>query len=165
MEGAMGGQMIDSIKEFADINRSKFLLKLPQEYASATLEPATVCCFLYSSPDGRLFSFTGLGPEIPRHVWLFDAPEDAINWLNKKLTWLREEIKSGPMALGDQETKPGEFYYGIDCPKTGKKIAVSPDPSRGERPFHHNISSIYCHWCDQLHFFEPTEVSTFQATD
>jgi hypothetical protein len=91
----MGGREVNCDIEGIDPFGSKFLLKLPQEYASAGHEYNTPSCFLYLSQDGRLFSFEGIGlQQVPRLVWLFDGPDDASEWLEQRLKWLKATIEA-----------------------------------------------------------------------
>ena len=60
----------------------------------------------------------------------------------------------------------GEFYFGAMCHQTGRRIAISPDASRGKQRYSQSGETIVsCHHCQKEHRFDNREYSLFSKSD
>jgi hypothetical protein len=57
----------------------------------------------------------------------------------------------------------GEFYFGAMCHQTGRRIAISPDASRGKQRYSQPGETIVsCHHCQKEHRFDNRDIFSFQ---
>ena len=62
-----------------------------------------------------------------------------------------------------RKTISGEFYYGAMCRETERRIAISPDPSRGkQRYFQSGETIVSCNHCQKEHRFDNRDIFSFQ---
>ena len=57
----------------------------------------------------------------------------------------------------------GEFYFGAMCHQTGRRIAISPDASRGKQRYSQSGETIVsCHHCRKTHRLDNRDIFSFQ---
>ena len=63
-----------------------------------------------------------------------------------------------------RKTISGEFYYGAMCRETERRIAISPDPSRGkQRYFQSGETIVSCNHCQKEHRIRQPRYILFSA--
>jgi hypothetical protein len=62
-----------------------------------------------------------------------------------------------------RQTISGEFYFGAMCHETKRRIAISPDASRGKQRYSQSGETIVsCHHCQKEHRFDNRDIFSFQ---
>jgi hypothetical protein len=62
-----------------------------------------------------------------------------------------------------RKTIPGEFYFGAMCHETKRRIAISPDASRGKQRYSQSGETIVsCNHCKKEHRFDNRDIFSFQ---
>jgi hypothetical protein len=62
-----------------------------------------------------------------------------------------------------QQTISGEYYFGAMCHETKRRIAISPDASRGKQRYSQSGETIVsCHHCQKEHRFDNRDIFSFQ---
>jgi hypothetical protein len=58
-----------------------------------------------------------------------------------------------------RKTISGEFYFGAMCHETKRRIAISPDASRGKQRYSQSGETIVsCHHCQKEHRFDNRDI-------
>ena len=57
----------------------------------------------------------------------------------------------------------GEFYFGAMCHQTRRRIAISPDASRGKQRYSQSGETmVSCNYCQKTHRIDNRDIFSFQ---